>query len=130
FTVERPGEPRRRRPLSARKLRLLTDYIDAHCLGKIRLADLARLAGLSESATSHAFKAATGVAPHRWQMQARVRKVQEMMLRDAGSLADIAEAAGFSDQAHLTRVFKSFIGMPPAAWKNEAAPRTRDISAT
>lgn len=130
FSVERPSEPRRRMPLSFRKLRLLTDYIDAHCLEKIRLADLANLAGLSESATSHAFKAATGVPPHRWQMHARVRKVQEMMLRDAGSLADIAEAAGFFDQAHLTRVFKAFVGLTPAAWKNEAAPRTRDISAT
>jgi AraC-like DNA-binding protein len=130
FSVERPSEPRRRMPLSFRKLRSLTDYIDAHCLGRIRLADLAGLAGLSESATSHAFKAATGMPPHRWQMHARIRKVQEMILRDAGSLADIAEAAGFFDQAHLTRVFKSFIGLTPAARKKGVAPSARDISAT
>ncbi len=121
FSVKRPSEPRRRMALPSRRLRLLTDYIDAHCLETIRLSDLANLAGLSESATSHAFKAATGMPPHRWQMYARTRKVQDMMLRDAGSLADIAEAAGFFDQAHMTRVFKSFVGLTPAAWKKGRA---------
>ncbi|TIM22012.1 MAG: helix-turn-helix transcriptional regulator, partial [Mesorhizobium sp.] len=92
------------------------DYIDAHCLDRIRLADLAALTGLSETAMSHAFKAATGVPPHRWQMQARVDRAKAMMARDVASLGDIAEATGFFDQAHLTRVFKSIVGVTPGAW--------------
>lgn len=116
FEISRTDGPRRRAPLSRRKLRLVTDYIDAHCLGKIRLADLAGLTGLSETATSHAFKAATGVPPHRWQMQARIRKIQAMMAHEQASLGDIAEATGFFDQAHLTRVFKSIVGLTPGAW--------------
>jgi AraC-like DNA-binding protein len=116
FQIDAPGAVRRRSPLSRRKPRLVTDDIDAHCLDRIRLADLAALTGLSETAMSHAFKAATGVPPHRWQMQARVDRVKAMMARDAASLADIAEATGFFDQAHLTRVFKSVIGLTPGAW--------------
>lgn len=116
FQIDQPDTARRRSPLSRRKLRLVTDYIDAHCLGRIRLADLAALTGLSETAMSHAFKAATGVPPHRWQMQARVDRAKAMMARDAASLGDIAEATGFFDQAHLTRVFKSIVGLTPGAW--------------
>ncbi|WP_245451783.1 helix-turn-helix transcriptional regulator [Mesorhizobium waimense] len=120
FQIDQPVAARRRAPLSRRKLRLVTDYIDAHCLDRIRLADLAALAGLSETATSHAFKAATGVPPHRWQMQARVGRAQAMMAHDAASLGDIAEATGFFDQAHLTRVFKSVVGVTPGAWMKSA----------
>ncbi|MER9102847.1 AraC family transcriptional regulator [Mesorhizobium sp. M0848] len=116
FQIDRPDNLRRRSPLSRRKLRLVTDYIDAHCLERIRLADLAALTGLSETAMSHAFKAATGVLPHRWQMQARVDRAKAMMARGTASLGDIAEATGFFDQAHLTRVFKSIVGVTPGAW--------------
>lgn len=120
FQIDRPNAPRRRSPLSRRKLRLVTDYIDAHCLDRIRLADLAALTGLSETATSHAFKAATGVPPHRWQMQARIDRAKAMMARQAASLGDIAEATGFFDQAHLTRVFKAVVGVTPGAWMKSA----------
>ncbi|MER9327313.1 AraC family transcriptional regulator [Mesorhizobium sp. M0488] len=121
FQIDPPSAVRRRSPLSRRKLRLVTEYIDAHCLDRIRLADLAALTGLSETAISHAFKAATGLPPHRWQMQARVGKVKAMMAHDTASLGDIAEATGFFDQAHLTRVFKSVVGLTPGAWMRSAS---------
>lgn len=125
FQIEQPSA-RRRSPLSRRKLRLVTDYMGEHCLDRIRLADLAALTGLSETAFSHAFKAATGVPPHRWQMQARIDRAKAMMAQDAASLGDIAEATGFFDQAHLTRVFKSIVGVTPGAWAKTAS----DICAT
>jgi len=120
FQIDPPRTARRRSSLSRRKLRLVTDYIDAHCLDRIRLADLAALTGLSETAMSHAFKAATGVPPHRWQMQARIGRAKAMMAHDAASLADIAEATGFFDQTHLTRVFKAVVGVTPGAWMKSA----------
>ncbi|TPJ50793.1 helix-turn-helix transcriptional regulator [Mesorhizobium sp. B2-6-4] len=123
FRIDRPSAVRRRSPLPRRKLRLVTDYIDAHCLDRIRLADLAALTGLSETAMSHAFKAATGVPPHRWQMQARIDRAKAMMAHEAASLGDIAQATGFFDQAHLTRVFKSVVGLTPGAWMKSAGRR-------
>ncbi|MCA0025960.1 MULTISPECIES: AraC family transcriptional regulator [unclassified Mesorhizobium] len=123
FRIDRPSAARRRSPLPRRKLRLVTDYIDAHCLDRIRLADLAALTGLSETAISHAFKAATGVPPHRWQMQARIDRAKAMMAHEAASLGDIAQATGFFDQAHLTRVFKSVVGLTPGAWMKSAGRR-------
>lgn len=113
-------EYRRRRPaLSSQKLKRIVTYIDEHCLEQIRLGDLAALVGLSESPFSHAFKAATGVPPHRWQTQARIRRTQEL-LKTRAPLTSVALAAGFADQAHFTRVFKSVVGVTPAAWLRDA----------
>lgn len=113
-------EHQRRRPvMSSQKLGRVVAYIEQHCLETIRLGDLAALVGLSESHFSHAFKAATGVPPHRWQMRARIRRTQEL-LRTRAPLTSVALAAGFADQAHFTRVFKSVVGATPAAWLRDS----------
>ncbi|MDR6872161.1 AraC-like DNA-binding protein [Bosea sp. BE125] len=116
FGVER-REPSRGSTLSAWQLRRVTDYITEHCNGSIRLQDLAKLVGLSQSYFSHAFKASTGVPPHQWQIQERVRKGQEMLLAGQRSLTEIAIEAGFSDQAHFTRAFRRVTGETPAVWR-------------
>lgn len=111
----------RRPALSRRQLKIVTDYMETHCLEPIRLRDLAALADLSETYFSHAFKSSTGVPPHRWQMQARIRKVQQMLTLDSLTLTEIASVAGFSDQAHFTRVFKKVVGLTPADWRRDHA---------
>jgi AraC family transcriptional regulator len=115
----RPEEERRRPALSRAQLRLALDHIDAHCLEPLRLADLARLVGVSETYFSHAFKAATGVPPHRFVMQERVRKAQVMIQTSKSSIGGIAAECGFSDQAHFSRVFRQVTGVTPALWKRE-----------
>jgi AraC family transcriptional regulator len=115
FGVERPAS-RRRSQLSQRQLQRVQAYIEAHCLETIRLSDLAEVAGLSQTYFSHAFKASTGVGPCRWHMQARIRSVQRLLLQKDTPLTEVAALAGFSGQAHLTRVFKQHVGVTPAAW--------------
>lgn len=110
---------RHRSQLSPRQLRTVTSYIEEHCLRNIRLQELADIVGLSQSYFSHAFKASTGTAPHQWQMSARIRKVQLLLSRSGSSLTRIASTTGFSDQAHLTRVFKRVVGVTPAVWQRE-----------
>ncbi|NGO54880.1 helix-turn-helix transcriptional regulator [Mesorhizobium camelthorni] len=119
FDVRRDAE-RRRPGLSRQQLALVTDFIEANCFGTIRLGELAELARLSETYFSHAFKASTGQPPHRWQMQARIRKVQALLLKDDVNLSEIATTAGFADQAHFTRAFKGIVGLTPAEWRRGA----------
>ena len=58
----------------------------------------------------------TELAPHNWSIQKRVEAAREMMLAQK-SLCEIALACGFSDQSHLTRQFRSVIGVTPKAWR-------------
>lgn len=107
---------RRHGQLAARRLRHAIDFIEDNCLRSIKLQELADLVGLSQSYFSAAFKASTGIAPHQWQMQARIERVKALLLKPGTSLIQIAHATGFADQAHMTRVFKQFVGVTPAAW--------------
>ncbi|WP_271202150.1 helix-turn-helix domain-containing protein [Methylopila turkensis] len=123
------GDISRRSALSDRQLKLAIDYIEELCAEPIRLQDLAQLTGLSETYFSHAFKAATGMPPHRWQLEARVRRAKTLLAEGDMSLIDVAITTGFSDQPHFTRVFKRFTGLTPLAWRAErrnGAPPTPD----
>lgn len=121
FQVRRDAE-RRSGQLAARRLRQALDYIEDNCLRAIKLAELADLAGLSQSYFSSAFKASTGLAPHQWQMKARIERVKHRLLQPDASLVQVAHATGFADQAHMTRVFKQFVGATPAAWLRQQSP--------
>jgi AraC-like DNA-binding protein len=117
FFCVKAEKPKARPSLSRQQLDRSLDYIDAHCFETIRLADLASRLGISETYFSHAFKASTGVPPLRWQMETRIGKVKDMLADERLTLTEIAAAAGFADQAHLTRSFKRSVGGTPSEWR-------------
>ena len=69
-----------------------------------------RTEGLAPSYFSHALKASTGSAPYQWQLQARIQRAQALLLFASKSLDDVAEATGFADAAHFTRMFRKLTG--------------------
>ncbi|AWB06469.1 AraC family transcriptional regulator (plasmid) [Azospirillum humicireducens] len=111
-----PAADRKRGQLPPRQLRRVIDFIEDHCSRPIRLQELADLTGLSPAHFCSAFKASTGVPPHKWQMRARVERAKALLTAADVTLAAAAAMAGFSDQAHLTRVFRQIVGSTPAAW--------------
>jgi AraC family transcriptional regulator len=83
----------------------------------VSVAELAQVARLSESWFAHCFRQQTGDTPHRWQARLRLKAALEMVEHSALSLAEIAHATGFADQAHLSRSFRGAHGMPPSLWR-------------
>jgi len=114
-----PKAGRKRGALPPCVVRLVTDFLADNCTRNIRLAELADLTGLSQAYVCSAFKAATGLPPHKWQMRARVDKAKALLQSRETSLAEAAVDLGFSDQAHLTRVFRQVVGTTPAAWRRD-----------
>ena len=86
-------------------------------LGDIRLKELARECRLSMSHFSRAFHRSLGMPPHRWLMKHRIEVAKEKLHDGRMSLTDVAAACGFSDQSHLTRVFKQTVGVSPGVWR-------------
>ncbi len=95
----------------------LTAHMRAALHRRVPIAELAAVAGLSESWFAHAFKQTTGSAPYRWQVQQRIDFACEMLADPGVPLTDVALATGFADQAHLTRAFRGVTGTTPASWR-------------
>ncbi len=107
-------------PLPAVALARLQDYVQAHLAQRIRVADLARLVGLSPSHFAHAFSRITGRSPHRAVVEARVARAVQLLSHSAVPLADVALQCGFASQQHLSRVLKQRTGLTPSALRRAA----------
>lgn len=92
----------------------LDDQASDHSVGRV-----AARCGLSRSYFEKAFKASLGTPPHRWQMQRRLQRAGEMLEQTDDSISTIASRCGFSDQSHLTRMFRIAMGASPAAWRRQ-----------
>jgi len=118
FAVPAETEAPAQGGLTPAQVARLERHVSGHLAERLEVAELAQLAGLSESWFHRAFKQSLGQTPQRWLMQRRLEAATEM-LRGPHKLAEIAAAAGFSDQAHLTRTFRAAHGVPPATWRRQ-----------
>lgn len=99
------------------QLRRAQAMIEANIDGNIGLASVADECRLSASYFARAFTRSTGKPPHMWLTDRRVDRAKELILKS--SLADVAAACGFADQAHFTRVFAANVGTTPSRWRRE-----------
>jgi AraC-like DNA-binding protein len=107
--------PARRAPAS---VAAVAELLEDRLVDPPPLAELAELTGLSQFALLRAFRAETGLPPHAYLNQVRVRRARALL--DQGvTPADVAFTTGFADQAHLTRHFKRVVGVPPGAYQRE-----------
>jgi AraC-like DNA-binding protein len=84
------------------------------------LADVAAAAGSSRFAAYRAFRIRYGLSPSEYQRQLRLRAARQALASGA-AIADVAVAAGFADQAHLTRWFRRCYGITPGAYRTASA---------
>jgi AraC family transcriptional regulator len=96
------------------------DYIRAHLAHPIGLADLAAIAGTSQTSFARAFKRSTGTSPYRYLTQERIQQASRLLTATTMPIAEIALASGFSHQEHLTRLFHRETGTTPAAYRRRA----------
>jgi AraC family transcriptional regulator len=97
--------------------RFAIEFVEANLAGTIRIEDLARVARLSASHFSKAFRSDFGTSPYAYIVGRRIERAQEMMLLTDEPLAGIAVACGLADQSHLTRLFHRIVGVSPASWR-------------
>jgi transcriptional regulator GlxA family with amidase domain len=98
-------------------LRRVYEYILGHLEQKISIDALAEVAGLSTCHFARTFKQSEGMSPHRYVLQCRVRRAQELLAGTNMPLSEVAIAAGFSDQSHCTRCFRKLVGVTPSTYR-------------
>ena len=105
-------------------------YIDSNLHRAIHIRDLSAVARRSPAHFARKFKLAVGESPHAYVVRRRLEKACHLMMTSAASLSEIALSVGFSDQAHLCRLFRQAFGQSPANWRRERGIPDEIISRT
>jgi AraC family transcriptional regulator len=119
--IERHSGARRSRTagLAGWQVSRVRAFIDKNLHHTIHTQDLSVVARRSPAHFSRSFKLTFGEPPHAYVVKRRLEKACHLMITSSLSLSDIALSVGFSDQAHLCRLFRQAFGQSPASWRRE-----------
>jgi len=101
-------------------------FFDQRFAERLTMKEAARVACLSPDHFVEVFRSAVGCTPHQYLVRCRLRHARQLIASEGHrrSLAEIAWAAGFADQAHLTRHFQRAFGQSPGKWRQQILCKT------
>jgi AraC-like DNA-binding protein len=106
---------RRPQPLCLEALGRIRELIAADPAILHPAAEFERVSGLDRWTLARQFRAAFGTSPSRFRTMRQLDRARFLMCRGT-PLARAALEAGFSDQSHMSRMFKRTYGLTPARW--------------
>ena len=98
-------------------VKLVKKYLDDNFIEQISLDQLSQIAKMDKYTLIRNFTRSYGVTPYQYLETIRVNHAK-MLLEKGINALDVAMMAGFSDQSHFTRFFKSLIGLTPKQYQN------------
>lgn len=104
------------------------EIVDERYSTRIGLSEIAAEIGTSPVRLAEAFKRGFDCTVGDYIRRKRVQHAVEMLVSTKRPLGEIALEAGFCDQPHLVRVFKTFTGTTPARYRR--AHRSFEAQAT
>lgn len=123
--IERRSRAKGGRPgaLAAWQIARVRAFIDENLHRTIHARDLSAVAKLSKAHFSRSFKQDLGETPHAYVVRRRLERACHLMITSSASLSEITLSVGFSDQAHLCRLFRQAFGQSPASWRRDLESR-------
>ncbi len=99
-------------PVLARRLR---ELLDERMPQGISLSEAAQALQAHPGHLVRSFTASYGISPHAYLTGRRVDLSRRLLLAGVPA-AEVATRAGFYDQAHFTRHFRRYLGLPPGRY--------------
>lgn len=112
----RGASPRVSRRVDVRALERARQFLDAEKTRVVRSTELESITELARYDLSRQFRIMFGTSPYRYLLMRRLDFARERIQRDR-PLVEVACDAGFADQAHFTRAFKSAFGLTPGRYR-------------
>ena len=79
----------------------------------MRIADLARLAGMSPAAFHRHFRAITALSPLQFQKRIRLQEARSLLAARPGDVAGIGHLVGYDSPSQFNREYRRLFGTPP-----------------
>lgn len=105
--------------LSPVQCRLLVQFVEDNIGCNISLEDLAGLANLTVFSLIRKFQNEFNCPPHAYVMRQRIEHAKRLLARHDMPLKVVAANSGFSDQSHMTRLFRKFFNMTPNEYRGK-----------
>jgi AraC-like DNA-binding protein len=104
------------------------EFLDMERTRVVRSTELETITGLSRYDLARQFRIMFGTSPYRYLLMRRLDLARKRIHQER-PLVEVACDAGFADQAHFTRAFKSAFGLTPARYRAlRVVPRRRGRS--
>jgi AraC family transcriptional regulator len=107
------------RGLAAWQLKRVHEFLEAANHQQVSLAELADVARLSPFHFARAFKAATGLPPHRYQMLSRIERAKRLLQDSKMSVGEVSAQVGYANQSYFARMFRLEVGVTPDLYRRE-----------
>jgi len=108
-------EPAVRRHPCHPGVRRAAKRVKASFAESLSLDALASELRMSKCHLARCFERSLGVPPHRYRRLLRLQAARRL-LENGLSVGEAASETGFADAPHLTRAFRDWLGVSPAAW--------------
>jgi AraC-like DNA-binding protein len=102
---------------SNRRMLRARDAMDRHYRRPLDVAELARIAYVSEAHFIRTFKATFGETPHRYLQRRRVERAMFMLRETELSVTDICFDVGFLSLGTFSRTFREIVGQSPSDYR-------------
>ena len=106
------------------RLRRVKDRIDREYANPLDVEALARDAHMSAGHFSRAFKQAYGESPYSYLMTRRIERAMALLRGGDLSVTEICFEVGCSSLGTFSTRFAELVGMPPSAYREQAAGAT------
>jgi AraC family transcriptional regulator len=113
------NSPVNRGGLATWQMRSVTTHIEEHLAEQISLATLAKIARLSQSHFSRAFKQSFGVSPHEYHVRRRIEKAKALLAERDASVADVGFALGYAYTSSFSVAFRKIVDRSPRAFRRD-----------
>lgn len=111
--VEAPHAPATPKGKFNSRIKAIIDEMRRKPGAEYRIEDIARQAALSSVVFNDAFKRATGLPPHAFLLDLRVKSAEKDLANPKLTVADIAKKYRFCSPQHFATAFKRIMGVSP-----------------
>jgi AraC-like DNA-binding protein len=111
------------------RLRRVRDRIDRDYAQPLDVEALALGAHMSAGHLTREFRLAYGESPYSYLMTRRIERAMALLRRGDMSVTDVCFTVGCSSLGTFSTRFTELVGMPPSAYRREAARETAGMPA-
>jgi AraC family transcriptional regulator len=101
-------------------LAVARELLDDRCGEAVRIAELARAAGVHPVHLARVFRRHLGCTPGEYLRRRRLERAAVLLRETARPLSDVALGCGFADQSHFANAFKRHTGVTPGTFRSRA----------